>query len=348
MRYGLISCVLLQAAGHELKHKTAMSDESRPTYMITYLSVCVADCVIYSDALADYLNSKKTNHMYLQVVSEAVELASWWIRHSVPYGLLKEKQIAVDGKTTSLILPVVTRWGSHYAAIKQLLKTETVMKLLALEKKADLIKSVGQKKPAKDKAEKMLQLCGDSNFWNTLQRVLEHLGPLLVSLHVPVSALQLNAACLTLPCNALLQIAVRTVESDQTRLDQVVKMLGYLHQHFSGVADAEVKRVMLAGLEMRFADYDQPPLVFSYILNPHRHMAFLNPECPLVQWRNLVKLVEVLYHRFFPEAKENTGIADQFIQYLNQEGPFDAGAQLRLTLLECPVPSKLFMSSCIA
>ncbi|DBB03137.1 TPA: hypothetical protein ACH3X1_013368 [Trebouxia sp. C0004] len=95
-------------------------------------------------------------------------------------------------------------------------------------------------------------------------------------------------------------------------------MLGYLHQHFSGVADAEVKRVMLAGLEMRFADYDQLPLVFSYILNPHRHMAFLNPECPLVQWRNLVKLVEVLYHRFFPEAKENTGIVDQFIQYLNQ------------------------------
>ena len=86
----------------------------------------------------------------------------------------------------------------------------------------------------------MLQLCGDSNFCNTLQRVLEHLGPLLVSLHVPVSALQLNAACL--PCNALLQIAVRTVESDQSRLDQVVKMLGYLHQHFSGVADAEVKR----------------------------------------------------------------------------------------------------------
>ena len=59
--------------------------------------------MIYSDA--DYLNSKKTDHMYLEVVSEAVELASWWIRHSVPYGLLKEKQIAVDGKTTSLILP---------------------------------------------------------------------------------------------------------------------------------------------------------------------------------------------------------------------------------------------------
>ena len=167
------------------------------------MSACFADCVTDCDALADYLNSNKTNHMYLEVVSEAVELASWWIRHSVPYGLLKEKQIVADGKTTALILPVVTRWGSHYGATQQLLKTETVMKLLALEKKADLIKSAGQKKPAKDKAEKMLQLCRNSNFWNTLQRVLEHLGPLLVSLHVPVSALQLIAACLVLPCNAL-------------------------------------------------------------------------------------------------------------------------------------------------
>ncbi|DBB03050.1 TPA: hypothetical protein ACH3X1_000028 [Trebouxia sp. C0004] len=72
------------------------------------------------------------------------------------------------------------------------------MKLLALEKKADLIKSVGQKKPAKDKAEKMLQLCGDSNFWNTLQRVLEHLGPLLSSTEQWGLHLALNRAALHL------------------------------------------------------------------------------------------------------------------------------------------------------
>ena len=117
------------------------------------------------------------------------------------------------------------------------------------------------------------------------------------------------------------------MESEQTRLDQVVKMIGYLQQHFSGVADADIKRVMLDGLEKRFADYDQPALFLSYILNPQRQMAFLNPECPLVQWRNLVKLVDVQYHRFFPEAQKDTGIADQFLQYLNHEGPFEEGTQ---------------------
>ena len=139
----------------------------------------------------------------MDVVSEAVELATWWIRHSVPYGMLKEKQMSVNGKTTALMLPVVTRWGSHYAAIKQLLKTEFVMKLLALEKRADLINSVGKKKPPRDKAEKMLDLSSNSTFWSTLKVVLDHLGPLLVSIHVSVSALQSIAACLALPCTAL-------------------------------------------------------------------------------------------------------------------------------------------------
>ncbi|KAL0029350.1 hypothetical protein WJX77_001588 [Trebouxia sp. C0004] len=122
-----VICVVSDAAGEASKARRLLR-EWKPSLM-------TLDCYCHQSNLSvgDYLNSKKTNHMYLE-----------------------EKQIAVDGKTTSLILPVVTRWGSHYAAIIQLLKTETVMKLLALEKKADLIKSVGQKKPAKDKAEKML------------------------------------------------------------------------------------------------------------------------------------------------------------------------------------------------
>ena len=135
----------------------------------------------------------------MDVVAEAVDFVTWWIRHSVPYGMLKEKQIAMDGKTTALMLPVVTRWGSHYVAIKQLLQNEFVMKLLALEKRADLINSVGQKKPAKEKAEKMLDLATNSTFWSTLKVVLEHLGPLLVSLPSPCNVVPC-IECTTLHC----------------------------------------------------------------------------------------------------------------------------------------------------
>ncbi|DBA97274.1 TPA: hypothetical protein ACH3X1_015019 [Trebouxia sp. C0004] len=68
---------------------------------------------------------------------------------------------------------------------------------------------------------KMLDLCTDSGFWSGLKTVLRHIGPLL--------------------------IAVRAVQSEQTKLEQVFKLLGYLHQHFVQVDGDKVKRVMLKG-----------------------------------------------------------------------------------------------------
>ena len=38
-------------------------------------------------------------------------------------------------------------------------------------------------------------------------------------------------------------------------------------------------------------------------------------------------LVEVLYNRFFPDAKDGSAVVEQFLQYMNQEGPFDEGMQ---------------------
>lgn len=54
------------------------------------------------------------------------------------------------------------------------------------------------------------------------------------------------------PCTAVardLQIVVKAVESEQTKLDQKFKLLGYLYQHFVQVDDDKVKRVMPQGLE---------------------------------------------------------------------------------------------------
>ena len=117
------------------------------------------------------------------------------------------------------------------------------------------------------------------------------------------------------------------MESEQTKLDRVLKILGFLYQHFDGVTDAKVRQVMLEGLESRFADYDQPVLLIAYMLNPHRRRDFLNPECRFVSWRNAMVLVEVLYNRFFPDAKDGSAVVEQFLQYMNQEAPFDEGME---------------------
>lgn len=140
-----------------------------------------------------------------------------------------------------------------------------------------------------------------------------------------------------------MQIAVRAVESEQTKVDRVLKLLGFLHQHFSGVLDAQVKQVMLDGLEKRFADYDQPALVIAYMLNPHRQQQFLNPNCDLVSWRNAVILVEVLYSRFFPDATQASKsiVADQFLAYINKADPFDDSK------LQSVIPASLACAQCL-
>ncbi len=130
---------------------------------------------------ADYLDHKKTDHKYMDGVSNGIDLAAWWIRHSVPYGMLQEKQLDMLGKTSALTLPVVACWGSHYGAIKALIAKERCMQLLVLEKREELIGSVGKKPAPKAAAKKMLGMCTASAFWSGLKVVLKHIGPLLVS-----------------------------------------------------------------------------------------------------------------------------------------------------------------------
>ena len=65
------------------------------------------------------------------------------------------------------------------------------------------------------------------------------------------------------------------------------------------VIDLIVQQVMLDGLENRFAEYNQPALLITHMLNPHRQQNLLNADCDYVSWRNVVILVAIPY-RCFP------------------------------------------------
>ncbi|KAL3130247.1 hypothetical protein ABBQ38_008544 [Trebouxia sp. C0009 RCD-2024] len=122
----------------------------------------------------------RTDHRFPDVVSSAIDLASWWIKHSVPYGMLQEKQVDMLGKTSALTLPVVKRWGSHYSAMKALVSNERCMQLLVLEKREALRNSVGKKPGPRATADKMMDPCTDLGFWSGVKTVMKHIGPLLV------------------------------------------------------------------------------------------------------------------------------------------------------------------------
>lgn len=142
------------------------------------LAIIGVDCEVFN---ADYLNSKKGDHVYMHTVADGVDLASWWIKHLVANGLLSAKQQVLYNTTIALALPVITRWGSHYTSMKQLVRSERAINILALEEREKLINSVGKKKAPRELAARMLDLSANSTFWGNLKVVLNHLGPLLVS-----------------------------------------------------------------------------------------------------------------------------------------------------------------------
>lgn len=65
--------------------------------------------------------------------------------------------------------------------MKQLVRSERAINILALEEREKLINSVGKKKAPRELAARMLDLSANSTFWGNLKVVLNHLGPLLVS-----------------------------------------------------------------------------------------------------------------------------------------------------------------------
>ncbi|KAL3134529.1 hypothetical protein ABBQ38_006377 [Trebouxia sp. C0009 RCD-2024] len=76
--------------------KTGVSDaageaaKARHLLILWRPDILTLDCFSHQFNLpvGDYLNKKKTDHRYIDVVSDAIDLAAWWIRHSVPYGML--------------------------------------------------------------------------------------------------------------------------------------------------------------------------------------------------------------------------------------------------------------------
>ncbi|KAI0319015.1 hypothetical protein OF83DRAFT_1035257, partial [Amylostereum chailletii] len=48
------------------------------------------------------------------VIDNALEIVKWFNHHTLPLGLLKDVQLEHTKKILCLILPVITRWTTHY------------------------------------------------------------------------------------------------------------------------------------------------------------------------------------------------------------------------------------------
>lgn len=105
------------------------------------------------------------------VVALALEVVKWFNNHSRALGILRDEQVKRVGKYISLILPVLTRWTSHYLSTSRLLDLEYYFRSLVLdsEKRAVLKLCAGAKQDQTAKAEKILKTIENVQFWGDLK-----------------------------------------------------------------------------------------------------------------------------------------------------------------------------------
>ena len=107
---------------------------------------------------------------YMKYVDMALELIKWIMNHSLALGHLKAQQTLSRARVLVLILPVLTRWTSHYLAIRRLLDLRNFI-VAMIEADFDfLVSAAGQRRELKMKATEVLRYALDSSFWRALQR----------------------------------------------------------------------------------------------------------------------------------------------------------------------------------
>lgn len=111
---------------------------------------------------------------YSGLVSDALDVVKWFNNHSLALGMLRLVSMEKLGRELSLILPVITRWTSHYLSVRRLLQLENPIRHLLLDSREKLLLCAGKKREAKEKAAKVLDVLGDPQFWNNLRRYIGH------------------------------------------------------------------------------------------------------------------------------------------------------------------------------
>ncbi|KAI0286480.1 hypothetical protein BC826DRAFT_906832, partial [Russula brevipes] len=118
--------------------------------------------------VGDYFKLKRP---FMKIVDEALEVVKWFNNHSYALGLLRDGMRTKFGYILALILPVLTRWTSHFLCVSRLLRVEFCLRAMLLDSQvvAGLRVAAGDRADAKRKAEEILKIIGRQDFWDDLK-----------------------------------------------------------------------------------------------------------------------------------------------------------------------------------
>ncbi|KAJ7494917.1 ribonuclease H-like domain-containing protein [Mycena latifolia] len=271
-------------------------------------------CGAHQLILGDYF---KVNDMAALIAEDATALIAWINNHGKVRKIFDESQAVISQDRIGRIIILaylvanLTRWTTHFVAFFRLFMLQSALKLAVLQKRSAIIAAeVGaatstEGERLREDAEKFCALIEDTTFWNGLEAVLGDLEPI----------------CLGTNIN----------QKDFTRLDQVLLTIAGIYLRFADHPEPDVKDGMLARLEKRWTDCDQPVFIAALILNPFEKLSCFGPNANLNQFKSL-SLINSLYRRMKGrpdntdtpaerKAKE-TEVSKAFRQYLSGTGDF--------------------------
>src|SRR5579859_4706982 len=92
--------------------------------------------------LGDYY---KKNPKIAALLDEAIEVIKWFNNHSFALGLFNKEQLATYREIWALILPVITRWTSHFCSLSRILQVNKAMKITVTRNREELMDLVDKK-----------------------------------------------------------------------------------------------------------------------------------------------------------------------------------------------------------
>ncbi|KAJ7258428.1 ribonuclease H-like domain-containing protein, partial [Mycena haematopus] len=283
--------------------------------------------------LGDYF---KVYSFAADVSEKATSLIAWINNHGKVRKIFDAVQarLSLDRLDRVVVLAYVTanltRWTTHCVAFLRLLALREYLQFAVMESRGAIIAAqVGAAKSTeaerlREDAVHYCDLISDSDFWNGLTSVVEDIEPICYGTNIN--------------------------QKDSTRADQVLLTLAGLYLHYVDHPEPDISIGLVARLEKRWKDCDQPLFLVSSILNPWEGLSCFGPLAKFDHFK-ATALVGEVYTRVMsypgnpdtPQQRQlkERSVAQNMFEYLSCTNGFqnfeDGRDQFQQTMGKDPV-----------
>ncbi|KAF8188283.1 ribonuclease H-like domain-containing protein [Mycena galopus ATCC 62051] len=259
-----------------------------------------------------------------EISEQATGLIGWINNHGKVRVIFDnaQRELSPDRVGRILILAYLvanlTRWTTHCIAFLRLLILQEYLQFAVLRDRGAIIAAqVGaaqytEATNLREEAEYYCDLIRSPEFWNGLSSVVSDIEPICYGTNIN--------------------------QKDSTRADQVLLTLAGLYLHFVNHPEPELSKGLVARIEKRWKDCDQPLYLVGLLLHPFEGASAFGPRANLDPFRIVALVVEVYIRvNSFPgntdtpaqrQVKERT-VSKSTFEYLSSTGGFQNWADAR-------------------